>query len=24
KARSPQCGSCRIEDLCDYKHKTSD
>lgn len=24
KARSPQCGSCRIEDLCDYKHKTGD
>lgn len=24
KARTPQCGSCRIEDLCDYKHKTSD
>ncbi|AQZ96022.1 endonuclease III [Halopseudomonas phragmitis] len=24
KARSPQCGSCRIEDLCDYKHKTCD
>ena len=24
KARTPQCGSCRIEDLCDYKEKTSD
>lgn len=24
KARKPQCGSCRIEDLCEYKHKTSD
>tara|TARA_Y100000780_G_scaffold86797_2_gene78641 strand:- start:2053 stop:2688 length:636 start_codon:yes stop_codon:yes gene_type:complete len=24
KARTPQCGSCRIEDLCDYKSKTSD
>ena len=24
KARSPQCGSCRIEDLCDYKQKTID
>ncbi|UJJ31706.1 endonuclease III [Halopseudomonas maritima] len=24
KARTPQCGSCRIEDLCDYKNKTSD
>ena len=24
KARTPQCGSCRIEDLCEYKHKTSD
>ena len=24
KARSPQCGSCRIEDLCDYKQKTTD
>lgn len=24
KARRPQCGSCRIEDLCEYKHKTSD
>ncbi|GGC90490.1 endonuclease III [Halopseudomonas salina] len=23
KARTPQCGSCRIEDLCEYKHKTS-
>ena len=23
-ARKPRCGSCRIEDLCDYKHKTSD
>lgn len=23
KARTPQCGSCRIEDLCDYKLKTS-
>ncbi len=24
KARKPQCGSCRIEDLCEYKGKTSD
>jgi endonuclease-3 len=24
KARKPQCGSCRIEDLCEYRHKTSD
>jgi len=24
KARTPQCGSCRIEDLCEYPHKTSD
>lgn len=24
KARKPLCGSCRIEDLCDFKHKTSD
>lgn len=24
KARSPQCGSCRIEDLCEYPDKTSD
>lgn len=24
KARKPQCGSCRIEDLCEYKDKTSD
>ncbi|MCL5040878.1 MAG: endonuclease III [Gammaproteobacteria bacterium] len=24
KARTPQCGSCRIEDLCDFKHKTID
>ena len=24
KARKPQCGSCRIKDLCEYKHKTSD
>lgn len=24
KARTPQCGSCRIEDLCDYKQKTGD
>ncbi len=25
QARKPQgCGSCRIEDLCEYKHKTSD
>jgi endonuclease-3 len=24
KARTPQCGSCRIEDLCEYKLKTSD
>lgn len=23
-ARKPRCGSCRIEDLCEYKHKTSD
>lgn len=24
KARKPLCSSCRIEDLCEYKHKTSD
>ena len=24
QARKPRCGSCRIEDLCEYKHKTSD
>lgn len=24
KARTPQCGSCRIEDLCEYPHKTSE
>ena len=24
KARKPQCGSCRIEDLCEYKLKNSD
>ncbi|MEW4950005.1 endonuclease III [Pseudomonas asiatica] len=24
QARKPHCGSCRIEDLCEYKHKTSD
>lgn len=24
RARKPQCGSCRIEDLCEYKEKTSD
>lgn len=24
KARKPQCGSCRIEDLCEYRAKTSD
>jgi endonuclease-3 len=24
QARKPRCGSCRIEDLCDYKQKTSD
>ena len=24
KARKPQCGSCRIEDICEYKAKTSD
>jgi endonuclease-3 len=23
-ARKPRCGSCRIEDLCEYKEKTSD
>lgn len=23
-ARKPRCGSCVIEDLCEYKHKTSD
>ncbi|MGY4532599.1 endonuclease-3 [Pseudomonas sp. TE3786] len=23
-ARKPRCGSCRIEDLCEYKGKTSD
>jgi endonuclease-3 len=21
-ARKPRCGSCIIEDLCEYKHKT--
>ena len=21
-ARKPRCGSCLIEDLCEYKHKT--
>ena len=24
QARKPRCGSCRIEDLCEYRHKTSD
>ena len=24
KARKPQCGSCMIEDLCEFKQKTSD
>ena len=24
RARKPRCGSCRIEDLCDFKEKTSD
>ncbi|MGB4075889.1 endonuclease III [Pseudomonas sp.] len=24
QARKPRCGSCRIEDLCDYKEKNSD
>jgi endonuclease-3 len=24
QARKPRCGSCRVEDLCDYKFKTSD
>ena len=24
QARKPRCGSCRIEDLCDFKQKTSD
>jgi endonuclease-3 len=24
QARKPRCGSCRIEDLCEYKLKTSD
>ncbi|UVE18833.1 endonuclease III [Pseudomonas sp. LS44] len=24
QARKPRCGSCRIEDLCEYKFKTSD
>ena len=24
KARKPQCGSCIIEDLCEYRNKTSD
>ncbi|HWR80159.1 MAG TPA: endonuclease III [Pseudomonas sp.] len=24
QARKPRCGSCRIEDLCDFKSKTSD
>jgi endonuclease-3 len=23
-ARTPRCGACIIEDLCEYKHKTSD
>ena len=23
-ARKPRCGSCIIEDLCEYRHKTSD
>jgi len=24
QARKPRCGSCHIEDLCEYQHKTSD
>ncbi|OCT23947.1 endonuclease III [Pseudomonas putida] len=24
QARKPRCGSCRIEDLCEYRNKTSD
>ena len=24
QARRPRCASCRIEDLCEFKHKTSD
>ena len=24
QARKPRCGACRIEDLCEYKAKTSD
>jgi len=24
KARKPQCGSCRIEDLCDFPDKPED
>ena len=24
KARKPACGACIIEDICDYKDKTSD
>jgi endonuclease III len=24
QARKPRCASCRIEDLCEFKHKTSD
>ena len=24
QARKPRCGSCRIEDLCEFKQKTSD
>lgn len=24
QARKPRCGSCRIEDLCEYREKTSD
>jgi endonuclease-3 len=24
QARKPRCGSCRVEDLCDYRFKTSD
>ena len=24
QARKPRCGSCRIEDLCEFKEKTSD
>jgi len=23
-ARKPRCGACLIEDLCEYRHKTSD